>query len=64
MILKADGHRAGVRALIDLEGIANAVSVEDLMQLARVDLQTILVAHIDRNRPVLAQVADVLIDER
>ena len=33
------------------------------MQLGGVDAESVLIAHIDRDGPILAQVVDVLIDE-
>jgi hypothetical protein len=35
MVLKAVGHRAGVRTVINLERIGDPVIIQDLMQLAR-----------------------------
>src|ERR1035441_8538650 len=60
MVLKALGHGAGVCAMVDLEGIGEPVGIENLMELDRAGLQAVLIAHVDRNCPVLAKVADVL----
>src|ERR1035438_1477847 len=63
VVLDAVGHSAGMGAVIDLEGVGDAVTVEDVVQLARVDPQAVLVAHIHGDGAVLAQIADVLVDE-
>src|ERR1022692_3552394 len=64
MVLKAVGHGAGVCAMVDLKGIGEPVGLENLMELDRAGLQAVLIAHVDRDCPVLAKVADVLVDER
>src|ERR1035438_541929 len=64
MILEAVGNGAGMSAGIDLEGMGDAVSVQDVMQLACVGPQTVLVSHIHGDGPILPQTADVLVDER
>jgi hypothetical protein len=63
VVLDAVGHSAGMGAVIDLEGVGDAVTVEDVVQLTRVDPQAVLVAHIHGDGAVLAQIADVLVDE-
>src|SRR5205814_2054571 len=64
MVLEADSHGAGMSSRINLERMGDAVVVEDAVQLSGVDPQSILVAYVDRNCPILLQVADVLIDKR
>ena len=64
MILKSIRHRAGVRARIDLKAVRDAILVEDLVQLAGIDAQAVLIAHVDGDGAILPQIADVLIDER
>ena len=61
MILDAVSHLAGMRALVDFKAVCDSVRIEDIMQFAGIDSQTILVADIDRNGAVLAQIPDVLI---
>ena len=63
VILEADRHGAGVGAGIDLEAVGDAVVVEDVVQLAGIDAQAVLVADIHRDGVILAQIGDVLIDE-
>src|SRR5438445_13041785 len=58
MVLKTVGYGAGVGAGINLEGVGHAVTVENLVQLARAGSQAILVAHIDRDCAVPAQITD------
>src|SRR5690242_14486665 len=64
VILKPKGHVADVRAGIDFEAVGDAVAVKNVVKLSRIEAQTILIADIDRDRPVLLEVADILIDER
>jgi hypothetical protein len=49
VVLKAVGYGAGMSAMIDLEGIGDAITVESVMQLARVDSQVVLIADIHRD---------------
>ena len=63
VILKTIRHGAGVRARIDLEAVGDSVFIEDVMQLAGIGAQAILVAHVHGDGTVLAEIADVLIDE-
>jgi hypothetical protein len=63
MVLEAARNGAGMSAGIDLEGMGDAVRVQDVMQLACVDPQTVLVSHIHGDGPVLPQITDVLVDE-
>src|ERR1017187_10427288 len=63
VVLDAVGHSAGMGAVIDLKGVCDAVAVEDVVQLTRVDPQAVLVAHIHGDGAILAQIADVLVNE-
>ena len=63
VILEPICNGAGVSSLIDLEPVLDAVCVQNIMQLAGVDLQAILIADIKRNSAVLAQRLDVLINK-
>ena len=47
MVLKALGDGAGVGTVINLKVVGNAVVVEDIVQLAGIDSQAVLVTHID-----------------
>ena len=64
MILEAIGDGAGVRAVIELKGVRDAVLVEHFVQLDGIHAQSILIAYINGDGMVLAQISDVLIDER
>src|SRR5450631_1428095 len=46
MILKTVSHCAGVGARVDFKAIGDSVAVEDVVQLTRVDFQTVLIADI------------------
>ena len=61
MILKTIGYLAGVRARVEFEAVYDAILI---MQLARIDSQSVLVANIDRDPAVLAKISNVLINER
>src|SRR5579875_553913 len=63
VVLKAIGHRAGVGSVVDLEAVCDSVVVENVMQLPGVETQRVLVADIDADGAVLAEVIDVLVDE-
>jgi hypothetical protein len=63
VVLKAVGDRAGVRAGKDLEGVGDAVAIENVVELAGVDAQAILITNVNGDCLVLAQIANVLIDE-
>src|ERR1035437_9402452 len=63
VVLETDRDGAGVSAGIDLESIGNAVAVEDVVQLARIRAQPVLLANIHGDRLVLLQIADVLVNE-
>ncbi len=63
MVLEAIGHLARVSARVDLEAVRDPVRVEGLVELAGIDPQAVLIAHVHRDRAVLPEVADVLIDE-
>jgi len=64
IVLKANGEAAGMGAVINLKAIGYAIGVEDFVQFDRVESQAVLIAYIDRNRSILAQVVNVLVDER
>src|SRR5579863_8787264 len=64
VILKTVRYRAGMGAMIDLEGVGDSVCIENLVQLARASPQTVLIAHIDGNSLILPQITNVLVDER
>ena len=63
MILKSDSHRAEVRAGINLKLMFDAVAVERIVQATRINPQAVLIAHIQCDTGVLAQVPHILIDE-
>ena len=52
-----------MRAGVDLKAVCNSVVIQDLVQLDRVEAQSILIADVDRDRAVLLQVSSVLVDE-
>lgn len=47
VILKTVRHSTGVRACIDFKGIRNAVSVEHVVQLRRIDAEVVLIPYVD-----------------
>ena len=53
MILEAVGNGAGMGAGIDFEGVRDAIRIQDVMQLAGVNPQTVLVAYIHSNGAIL-----------
>ena len=61
--LEAVGYGAGVRAGKDLEGVGYAVAIENVVELAGIDAQSILIADVDGDCLILAQIANVLINE-
>ena len=63
MILETIGHRAGVRARVDLEAVRDSVFIKNVMQLGRIGAQAVLIAHVDRDSAILAQISNVLVDE-
>ena len=63
VILKAIGYRAGVRTVVDLKAIGESVIVQDIVQLAGVEPQAVLVADVDRDAAILPQIADVLVNK-
>ena len=63
MVLESIGYRTGMRAGVDLKAVCNSVVIQDLVQLDRVEAQSILIADVDRDGAVLLQVSDVLVDE-
>ena len=63
MILEAVGNSAGMRAVIDLEPVRDAIAVQHIVQLGSVEAQAVLVANIDRDGAVLPKIADVLVDK-
>src|ERR1035441_2585947 len=46
VILKAVSHGAGVRARIDFEAVRDSVLVENIMQLAGIAAQAVLISHV------------------
>jgi len=63
MILETVSHLACMGPLIHLKAVDDAIRVQNIVQLAGIDSQTILVTHIDRNGAIPAQISDVLIHE-
>ena len=63
MVLKPVSHLAGVRALIDLKAVRDPVPIKNVVQLACVHAQAVLVSDVDRDCAELTQISDVLIDE-
>src|ERR1035441_10771690 len=63
VILKAVSHGAGVRARIDFKAVRDSILVENIMQLAGIDAQAVLISHIHGDRAILLEISDVLIDE-
>src|SRR5664280_286643 len=61
VVLEAVGHGAGVGAVIDLEAVGDAVARENVVKLAGVDAQAVLVANIHGDGAILAQIADCLL---
>jgi hypothetical protein len=61
VILKTISHLTRVSALIHLEAVRDSVPIENVMQLAGIDSQTVLITHIDCNCAILAETSDVLI---
>src|ERR1017187_7463938 len=64
VILEAIGDGARVRAVIELKGVRDAVLVEHFVQLDGIRAQSILIAYINGDGMILAQISDVLIDKR
>ncbi len=62
MILKTISHMAGVGAVINLETIANVVAIKNFMHLDHVEAKAVLIADIQANGPVTAQIVNVLAD--
>src|SRR5512146_2418594 len=63
VILETISHSARVRALVNLKAVRNSIRIQNVVKFGGVGLQTILVAHVNRNCSILAQVSDVLINE-
>ena len=63
VILETVGHFARVSALIDFEAVRNSVLVQQVMQLAGVRSQPVLVSHIYRYASILSETSDVLVHE-
>ena len=63
MILKTVRDSAGVRAGIDFKAVRNSVVVEDIVQLARIDSQSVLISNVHRNGAVLLKISNVLVDK-
>src|SRR5215472_3561657 len=61
VILKTISHLTRVSALIHFEAVRDSIPFKNVMQLAGIDSQTVLLTHIDRNCVILAQTSDVLI---
>src|ERR1017187_4625781 len=64
VVLEAIGDGAGVRAVIELKSVRDAVLVEHFVQLDGIHAQSILIAYINGDGMILAQISDVLIYER
>ena len=60
---KRTPHRTRMCASINLERMREAVPVKHIVQFGRVDAEPILIADVDGNAVVLAQIPDVLIEE-
>ena len=63
MILNAIGDLGRVRALVHLEAVRDSILIKNIVQFAGIDAQSVLVAYIDRNAVILAQVVDVLVNK-
>ena len=64
MILKTISHLAGVSTLVEVKAVGDAILIKDVVQLGRIDSESVLVADINRDPSVLAKVSSVLIHER
>ena len=64
MVLESVSNRTGVCARVDLKAVSNSVVIQDFVQLDGVEAQAILIADVDRDRSVLLQVSNVLVNER
>src|SRR3954467_13027917 len=63
VVLEAIGHGAGVSAWIDLEGVFDCILLQSVMKLAGIRSQAVLVAYVDGNCTIAAQIAYILIQE-
>jgi hypothetical protein len=52
-----------VCALIHLNAVRDSVLIKNIVQLGGIDAYPVLVADIDRNAVILAQIADILLDK-
>src|SRR5690348_9587649 len=60
VVLNAVGYGAGVSTMVDLKTVGDSVLIERFVQLRCIVTKPILITYVDRDRAVLAQVADVL----
>ena len=63
VILEAISDLARVSAGINLEAVRDSILIEHIVQLGGIDSQSVLVADVDRDGAISAQISDVLIDE-
>jgi len=63
VVLEPIGHPTRVSARIYFEDVGDSVVVERIMQLAGVRSQTVLISNIDRDRTILPNISDVLINK-
>jgi hypothetical protein len=63
VILEAISDSAGVCAGVDFEAVYDAVVIENGMEFAGIDAQTVLIAYIHSNGAILLKIADVLINK-
>ena len=63
MILETVSDLTCVRSLVHFKTIRNSILIKNVVQLAGIDSQTILITDIDRDGAVLAQASNILIDK-
>ena len=63
VILKPVRNSTGMGAVIDFKNVRNTVIIENIVQLAGIDSEPVLVSYVNRDTVVLSQIADVLIHE-
>ncbi len=63
MVLESIGDCTDMRAGINFKCVRDSIVIEDGVQLACIDAQSVLIADVHGYGAILLEVADVLIDE-
>ena len=62
MVLKPVGDRTGARTMINLKSVGDTVIVKNVVKFPGVGFERVVVADIDGDGAILAQVVDVSIE--